>query len=42
VMNPEYGGTLLKSDTGKMLLGVAFGLQMLGLYCLRKITTVRV
>jgi tight adherence protein B len=42
MLNPEYGGTLLKSDTGKMLLAVAFGLQMLGLWAIRKITTVKV
>ncbi|MGH7180272.1 MAG: type II secretion system F family protein [Tepidisphaeraceae bacterium] len=41
-LNPDYAGVLLKTSTGLMLLGVAFGLQMMGLYFIRKITTVRV
>ena len=41
-MNPGYAGVLLKTTTGLELLGVAFGMQMLGLYCIRKITTVKV
>lgn len=42
VLNPEYAGVLLKSSTGLMLLGVALGLQLLGLVFIKKITTVTV
>ncbi|WP_428936835.1 type II secretion system F family protein [Fontivita pretiosa] len=40
VLNPEYAGVLIHTGTGLMLLGVAFGLQLLGLYFIKKITTV--
>jgi tight adherence protein B len=39
-LNPDYAGVLIKTGTGLMLLGVAFGLQLLGLYFIKKITTV--
>ena len=42
MINPEYGNTLLHTDMGHKFLGVAFGLQMLGLFLIRKITTIRV
>jgi tight adherence protein B len=42
VMNPDYAGILLHTNTGLELLGTAFGLSMLGLYAIRKITTVKV
>lgn len=41
-LNPEYAGVLIKTNTGLMLLGIAFGLQMMGLYFIKKITTVTV
>jgi len=41
-LNPNYAGVLLKTTGGLELLGTAFGMQMLGLYCIKKITTVRV
>lgn len=41
-LNPDYAGTMLKDRTGVMLLGTAFVLQMLGLFSIRKITTLRV
>lgn len=41
-LNPEYGGILLHTNTGLKLLGTAFGLQMLGLFMIKKITTVKV
>jgi tight adherence protein B len=41
-MNPHYAGTLLHDSTGRILLGVAVGLQVLGLVAIKKITTVRV
>jgi tight adherence protein B len=42
VMNPGYAGILLHTGRGEALLCTAFGLQMLGLYAIRKLTTVRV
>jgi tight adherence protein B len=41
-LNPDYAGVLIKTNTGLMLLGIAFGMTMLGLYFIKKITTVRV
>jgi tight adherence protein B len=41
-MNPAYAGILLHTTMGMKLLGTAFGLQMLGLWAIRKITTVKV
>ena len=31
-LNPDYAGVLIRTNTGLMLLGIAFGLQMMGLY----------
>lgn len=39
-LNPDYAGVLIRTNTGLMLLGIALGLQMMGLYCIKKITTV--
>ena len=41
-LNPSYGNVLLQTRQGHILLGIAFGLQMLGLFLIKKITTVRV
>jgi len=41
MLNPEYAGVLLHGK-GLLLLGIAFGFCMMGLYCIKKITTVRV
>jgi tight adherence protein B len=41
VLNPAYAGVLLKTETGKLLLGLAFVLQMLGLAVIRKIVNVK-
>jgi len=41
ILNPAYASTLLTGQ-GVYLLGVAFGLCMLGLYAIRKITQIRV
>jgi len=41
-MSPDYAGTMLHTRTGLMLLGLAFTLQMIGLFTIRKITTVKV
>jgi tight adherence protein B len=41
-MNPGYAGVLLHTSKGMMLLCTAFGLQMLGLWAIRKLTTVKV
>jgi tight adherence protein B len=42
VMNPKYAHTLTGTATGHKLLAIAFGLQMLGMYAIRKITTIKV
>lgn len=42
VLNPGYAGILVTTSTGRMLLMVSFGLCCLGLYAIRKITTVKV
>lgn len=39
-LNPDYAGVLIHTSTGLMLLGVAFGLQLIGLFAIKKITTV--
>ena len=41
-MNPGYAGVLINDPDGRMLLGAAVGLQILGLFAIRKITTVKV
>ena len=41
-MNPEYAHNLTGTSIGQKMLGVAFGLQMLGLWAIRKLTTVKV
>jgi tight adherence protein B len=41
-LNPEFAGTLINTSTGLTLLGIAFGLQIMGLFCIKKITTVTV
>jgi tight adherence protein B len=41
-MNPEYASVLVNTTEGMVLLGVAFGLQVLGLFAIKKITTVSV
>jgi tight adherence protein B len=40
-MNPGYAHNLTGNPTGQKMLGAAFGLQMMGLYAIRKITTIR-
>ena len=42
VLNPGYAGILVNTSTGRMLLLVAFSLCCLGLFAIRKITTVKV
>ncbi len=41
-LNPELYGGFAANPTGKMLLGAAGALMLLGLFAIRKITTVRV
>ncbi|MDQ3441386.1 MAG: type II secretion system F family protein [Planctomycetota bacterium] len=41
-MNPKYAHTLTSTSTGHKLLGLALTLQMLGLYAIRRITTIKV
>ncbi len=41
-MNPGYAGVLIHDSGGRMLLGGAVGLQLMGLFAIKKITTVTV
>src|SRR5438093_3289013 len=41
-MNPGYAGVLLHTTKGMAMLCTAFGLQMMGLWAIRKLTTVKV
>lgn len=41
-LNPDYAGPLLKTNVGLTMLGIALFLQVLGLYSIKKITTLRV
>ena len=41
-LNPEYAEVLVNTSTGRWLLGFAGGLQILGLFAIKKITTVKV
>lgn len=41
-LNKEYAGRLLNQSLGIIMLSIAFALQLLGLFVIRKITTVKV
>lgn len=41
-MNPEHGKILFDTDQGRMLLGITAGLQIVGMFAIKKITTVKV
>jgi tight adherence protein B len=42
MLNPEYGNILIHTSTGLWLLFTAFSLQMLGLFSIRMVTTIKV
>jgi tight adherence protein B len=42
VLSPKTMDTMIHDSTGLTLLGIAFGLQMMGLWAIRKITAVKV
>ena len=42
MLNPGYVRVLFDTSTGQMLLGIAVGLQLMGLWAIRKITTIKV
>jgi tight adherence protein B len=42
MINPEYGNVLMHTSLGHKFLLAAFGLQMFGLFLIKRITTVRV
>lgn len=42
MLNPDYGNILIHTPLGLKLLGTAFALQMLGLFAIRKVTTIKV
>jgi tight adherence protein B len=41
-LNPQYSQVLLHTGTGLMMLAIAIGLQVCGLWAIRRITTIRV
>jgi tight adherence protein B len=41
-LNPAYTGTLVRTNTGLVLMAIAVGLQLMGLVAIKKITTVKV
>jgi tight adherence protein B len=41
-LNPDYAEVLLNTSSGRTMLGVAGGLQIMGLFAIKKITTVKV
>jgi tight adherence protein B len=41
-LNPTYAGVLIETSTGVMMLSIAFCLQMLGLWAIKRITAVNV
>jgi tight adherence protein B len=41
-LNPAYASVLLHTNTGRLLLGIAAGMLMLGSYAIKKITTIKV
>ena len=42
VLNPDYTAVLWKTTAGMTLLCIALGLMLMGLFVIKKITTVRV
>ncbi len=40
-LNPAYASVLLRTETGKLLIGIAFALQMIGLFVIRRIVNVK-
>ena len=42
ILNPDYTAVLWKTTEGMVMLSVAFGLMLMGLFVIKKITTVRV
>ena len=42
LINPEYGTLLIKHPTGQIMCGVALGFQLLGMWCIHKIVSIKV
>jgi tight adherence protein B len=42
VINPEYGKVLINHPTGRIMCGVALGFQLLGMWCIHKIVSIKV
>lgn len=42
VINPEYGSILFRHPTGRIMLGVALGFQLLGMWSIHKIVSIKV
>jgi tight adherence protein B len=41
-INPEYGKLLINHPTGRVMCGVALGFQLLGMWCIHKIVSIKV
>jgi len=42
VINPTYGKVLINHPTGRIMCGVALGFQLLGMWCIHKIVSIKV
>jgi tight adherence protein B len=42
VINPEYVSQLFRHPTGRVMLGVAVGFQLLGMWCIHKIVNIKI
>ena len=42
VLNPEYSSVLLNTDTGRMMLGTAIAMDLMGLAMIKKIVNIKV
>jgi Flp pilus assembly protein TadB len=42
VINPAYGKILINHPTGRIMCGVALGFQLLGMWCIHKIVSIKV
>jgi tight adherence protein B len=42
IINPKYGMLLIYNPTGRIMCGVALGFQLLGMWCIHKIVSIKV
>lgn len=41
-LNPDYGGTLIYTDTGRLMLGIALCMDLMGMAMIKKIVNIKV